>query len=71
MCPAGGIYATDFPSACLDRGKWTSWFDQNDPLPGHNYDDVETIRNLDKHARPNEICEEPIFIQAQNKGLTL
>ena len=68
MCPAGGIYATDFPSACLDRGKWTSWFDQNDPLPGHNYDDVETIRNLDKNARPNEICEEPIFIQAQHTG---
>jgi len=63
MCPAGEIIGSDFPPACLDRGRWTSWFDRANPT-GADGSDVELINQL-RHERPGELCENPLFMQAQ------
>ena len=63
MCPAGEVIGSDFPPACLDRGKWTPWFDRSNPSAS-NGDDNEEVRHL-RHERPDEICEHPLYVQAQ------
>jgi len=63
MCPAGEIIGSDFPPACLDRGRWTPWFDRANPS-GHDGSDIE-LTNQIKHERPNELCSNPLFMQAQ------
>jgi len=64
MCPAGALNDGDFPPACLERGKWTPWFDHNNPMSDRGFDDIETIRDLHK-VRPHELCDEPVYMQAQ------
>ena len=63
MCPAGQVIGSDFPPACLDRGKWTPWFDRSNPS-GSDGDDNELLKHL-QHERPGEICEQPLYMQAQ------
>ena len=64
MCPAGEIIGSDFPPACLDRGRWTSWFDRANPT-GADGSDVELINQL-RHERPGELCENPLFMQGEH-----
>lgn len=64
MCPAGEIIGSDFPPACLDRGRWTSWFDRANPT-GADGSDVELINQL-RHERPGELCENPLFMQGKH-----
>ena len=63
MCPAGEIIGSDFPPACLDRGRWTPWFDRANPS-GHDGSDIE-LTNQIKHERPNELCSNPLFMQGK------
>ena len=70
MCPAGEIIGSDFPPACLDRGRWTAWFDRANPT-GADGSDVELINQL-RHERPGELCENPLFMQGKLiKNLTV
>jgi len=64
ICPAGEILSNDFPPACMDRGRWTSWFDHSNPS-GHDGDDIEELKVLNRE-RPGEICDNPLFMQAQS-----
>lgn len=61
ICPAGEILSNDFPPACMDRGRWTSWFDHSNPS-GHDGDDIEELKVLNRE-RPGEICDNPLFMQ--------
>jgi len=63
MCPAGEIIGSDFPPACLDRGDWTVWFDRSNPT-GSEGSDIELISQI-HHERPGELCEKPLYMQAQ------
>ena len=63
ICPAGEVIGSDFPPACLDRGKWTPWFDRSNPT-GADGADNEELKHL-RHERPDEICDIPLYMQAQ------
>lgn len=63
VCPAGEVIGSDFPPACLDRGKWTPWFDRSNPTAADGNDNEE-LKHL-RHERPDEICDQPLFMQAQ------
>ena len=44
---------------------WTVWFDRDSPN-NENPNDIESL-NLLKSERQNEICDNPLYIQAKTK----
>ncbi|XP_039256744.2 salivary peroxidase/catechol oxidase-like [Styela clava] len=67
-CPHGSIVASDFPNSVKDHS-WTQWFDRDSPSAA-NGDDVESLGRLLLEL-PQEICRQPISMQARTVSMTM